>query len=617
MNKVRPLFSVLFFGWILVGFDLQAQDVSSRIIKMSDEYYWGEAHSVNGKEAYDQALAELIQSIAVKVTSAFRMETNEQMKENRSLIEERSQSIVNSYAGATLKNVKTIRTFEDEEIVIFHYILKRDVEQIFNERKELIKNIFDKARQFEEKGNIGYALKWYYFSIVLMNSIPEQQIMYGSLNLMTEIPYKVNEILRGLIFNLTDIKWYSSREKEITLKVTMNEKPVSYLDIAFFDGIDQVTVSVNDGISKILLTGNAVQFKKLIFNVKYSYYENRQEIKEVAELWNLVEKPVFKSQYPLEWDEDLFEPEESPYLTATVDVNQLNDFDSVPEINAVISREILQHKETFRFFIGNINRSIEAFTRDPFLRNKLASLLKFNASYVTAAQPPGVINGIYNGYEYRKMEVLNTYKTLNKQSKEYLILDYDTSGEFSDVNFGIMDNLYNEFVEQAQYGNDWGNRQVIIKFMERYRTAYMTRDMEMLNTLFADEAVIIVGRVMRTGKKEQKYEYEPVNVTQPSVEYLKYTKDEYLKRQEQIFQVHKDIFLGYTDFQIIRKNNQPGVYGISLRQNYHATNYSDEGYLFLLVDFNDEVPQIFVRSWQPNEWNEQSLIRLSNFKVSK
>jgi len=67
----------------------------------------------------------------------------------------------------------------------------------------------------------------------------------------------------------------------------------------------------------------------------------------------------------------------------------------------------------------------------------------------------------------------------------------------------------------------------------------------------------------------------------------------------------------------MRKNNSKGVYGISMRQNYNATNYADEGYLFLLVDFNEEKPQIYVRSWQPQEWVEQALVDLSNFNINK
>jgi len=64
------------------------------------------------------------------------------------------------------------------------------------------------------------------------------------------------------------------------------------------------------------------------------------------------------------------------------------------------------------------------------------------------------------------------------------------------------------------------------------------------------------------------------------------------------------------------KNNIEGVYGISMRQSYTSTNYSDEGYLFLLIDFNDDKPKIYVRAWQPKEWSDDALVELGNFNVN-
>jgi len=54
-----------------------------------------------------------------------------------------------------------------------------------------------------------------------------------------------------------------------------------------------------------------------------------------------------------------------------------------------------------------------------------------------------------------------------------------------------------------------------------------------------------------------------------------------------------------------------------MRQNYESTTYSDEGYLFLLVDFNHSQPQIYVTAWQPHEWNDNALIKLSNYNINK
>ncbi len=50
---------------------------------------------------------------------------------------------------------------------------------------------------------------------------------------------------------------------------------------------------------------------------------------------------------------------------------------------------------------------------------------------------------------------------------------------------------------------------------------------------------------------------------------------------------------------------------------YLSKQESDEGYLFLLIDFTERDPLIYVRSWQPNEWNDSSLVRTANFRIYK
>ena len=150
--------------------------------------------------------------------------------------------------------------------------------------------------------------------------------------------------------------------------------------------------------------------------------------------------------------------------------------------------------------------------------------------------------------------VLNSYKSLNKQSIEYLILDFDTTGKFNDINFGITEGLYKTFVEQGKYGNDWGNRQVIIKFVERYRTAFLSRDIKMLDSLFADEAVIIIGREIKKTKSKDVYQYSKMNESQPEYEKTQYTKKQYLKNQELEFNKQDDLFVGFSTFKISKKN---------------------------------------------------------------
>lgn len=251
------------------------------------------------------------------------------------------------------------------------------------------------------------------------------------------------------------------------------------------------------------------------------------------------------------------------------------------------------------------------------MRAKLNNLLKFNAPSLVDDKITADVNKTYSGWEVRKIRVLNRYPSLNKQALEYLVLDFTNEGKLEDVSLGIMDGVYEEFVRQGDSASDWGNRQVIIKFVEKYRTAFQTRDIATLDSIFAEEAVIIVGRVLRRSKQTDTYAYVRLTDDQPEYETIRYTKEQYLKNQRKVFEAQRDIYVGHSTFKINRKNKHPGVYGISMRQHYNSTSYADEGYLFLLVDFNEALPQIYVRSWQPKEWSEESLAKLANFNINK
>ena len=618
---------------IIFNTTFYAQSIDKESIKKSKDYYYGEASSENGKEAEDIALSRLTKQISVTVSSSFERTLNE-TSEN---LQETVQDILKTYSTATLKNVETIKNSNGGVVDVFMYISKKEVEKIFAERKKLIYNIYLSAGEYERNNNYAGAIKNYYFALLLMNSIPEQNIVYENINFTTEIPKKINDIIANTKFYLKKDTKLNDKERELLFDVTVFNKKANLLDFSFWDGLNQVSVQVMDGEALFNLIGSSINFDRLDVSIKYSYYESRNEISTVGELWNVVQKPSFKNtkQILLKISDEKDRKIEITSIKKDVKTtNTKNDveekitpikFNGSRKINLTnkencnVLNEIAKQTEKIIAVLekGNIQEVKKQFSDDPFVQDKITKMLKYNKLKIAAGQINADVNKTYEGWELRKIKIVNSYSSINKQTPEYMVLDFDDKGKIYDINFGIMDNLYSDFVEQGLYGNDWGNRQVIVKFVEKYRTAYLSRNIEMLDSLFADEAVIIVGRVFKKTKIKDMYKYTKLNEEQPDVRYMQYTKDEYLKNQARLFANQKDIYLGYNSFKILKKNKQDNVYGLSMRQYYQSTTYADEGYLFLLVDFNKEKPQIYIRSWQPQEWNDAALIKLSNFNLNQ
>ncbi len=155
------------------------------------------------------------------------------------------------------------------------------------------------------------------------------------------------------------------------------------------------------------------------------------------------------------------------------------------------------------------------------------------------------------------------------------------------------------------------SRREILNYCEHLRTSYTTRDIDFLRQVYSDDALIIVGSVVRTAKSSQPKGSQ-------KVVYARRTKKEYLNRLEKTFNSGKDIDLKFSRFRIMRHPTMEGIYGVTLRQEYSCGNYSDDGWLFLLWDFRDPTaPLIHVRTWQPANTlaGEDDLIDMSDFNL--
>ena len=135
----------------------------------------------------------------------------------------------------------------------------------------------------------------------------------------------------------------------------------------------------------------------------------------------------------------------------------------------------------------------------------------------------------------------------------------------------------------------------IVNFLENYRTAYSLKRIDFISTLFADDAVIIVGRVVKT-QNEMK-DGRTVNM-KPKITYSHPTKKEYIERLKQNFQSNEWININFANAEV---SIGRGMHGIQLKQNYSSTHYGDEGFLFLMVDFShQDEPLIHLRAWTPD-----------------
>lgn len=168
--------------------------------------------------------------------------------------------------------------------------------------------------------------------------------------------------------------------------------------------------------------------------------------------------------------------------------------------------------------------------------------------------------------------------------------------KITDFTLSLEPEVYQEVVLMSSNAKEVDEMSNILNYLERFRNAYCIKDIDFLEQVFSDDALILSGRLVTRKKNDE---------TVKEIKTTKFTKEQYIKNLRGVFQRNAHIDVTFTDIKVEKHPTVEGVYGVQLFQGYRSSTYSDEGYLFLLWDFRGENPQIHVRSWQDkNIWKE-------------
>ena len=222
-----------------------------------------------------------------------------------------------------------------------------------------------------------------------------------------------------------------------------------------------------------------------------------------------------------------------------------------------------------------------------------------------------------NGYQFRAIPLQikpAPEEKLDDDEYQEAVISFDKQGVLLSFYFSLSTTQYSQIIRGGKELTDVRRRQVILDYTERFRTAYNQKDIQFMEQIFSDDALIITGQVIKQ---------KPIDgITLPDkIIYKKYTKYEYLVNLRRSFAQKGYIRVTFDEIKVLRHPTDPTIYGVTLHQGYTSSNYHDDGYLFILWDFSDELqPQILVRTWQPDSFNggklpEEEVFSLDDFDI--
>lgn len=215
-----------------------------------------------------------------------------------------------------------------------------------------------------------------------------------------------------------------------------------------------------------------------------------------------------------------------------------------------------------------------------------------------------------DGYQVRNIPlIVNAAKGKDELGYQEAVINFTKEGAISSFHYAANPDIFSKQIREVLQDkrhevSEFQQRMKILDYVEHFRTAYNQKDLQFLNQVFSDDALIITGRVITTKKSE-------VHPQGYKVDYTKQTKSQYLENLGRVFKTTRYLRVKFDDVVIVKHPSINGIYGVTVRQKWSTNRYSDEGYVFMLWDFRTpDAPQIHVRTWQPEYLDKDKTQRL-------
>jgi hypothetical protein len=580
---------------------------SAAEIKSSSAYLWGEGTASTLQQADKRALNDLISQISVQVESNFYNIVTEDDED----IKEYTQSVMSTYSATTLNQAMRKVQEHGGKTTVLRYIELENIQKLFKARRLKLLDYIKSAQSAETDYRIGDALKYYYWSLVLLRSHPDVNSMKASLDskqevlLITHLPQKINSILEAIDISIQKVIYDKpEKKKTIILDIFYDGNPVTNLDYIYYTGDSWTNrlSSCKDKLGIVELFGiSAEALEQMRIKIEYTYESKSKidnELKEVIENAFLphfasadiklpIKKRAKKPKSPKPKIKAASKiPSEKVYAQKVADV--------IRAVDKHDYREVTNH-----------------FTDDG--KAMFIRLLEYgNAQLIDPSKIKLEMVELNDQIIVRSIPMKFTFPNNNREFIEDVIFTLNKAGKIENVSFALNNHSISRIMGKGDRFGTVDHKRQIVRFMEDYKTAYCLGRLEYIESIFADNALILVGHNLTQGENiDSMYRG---NLKNEDVEYIKLSKTEYVERLRRLFAINDFVNIHFEETEIKKIGGDDKVYGIQIAQNYNSESYADFGYLFLMFDLNVvNEPKIYVRSWQPEKNSEGRIMGLEDF----
>lgn len=219
-------------------------------------------------------------------------------------------------------------------------------------------------------------------------------------------------------------------------------------------------------------------------------------------------------------------------------------------------------------------------------------------------------NGIRN-YDIRNIavEMKPFDDSYQEDLNQEITIEFDKKGCITNVDVSKGLQQYSKILKNSFSVEDLDERLRIVKFVQQFKMAYNKKDINFLENIFSEDALIITGHKVIRNTKEHS--------TPAGYEYTVQNKTQYLGKLRNVFKnnAYVNVEFDENSMNITRNGAKPYLYGVTVTQRYNSSTYNDVGKLTMIWNFMDpDNPQINVRVWQaPDDPKE---FKVTDFKTT-
>lgn len=593
-----------------------SQSLEDEIKADRESYLWGEGTGNTMRVADEEALADLISQIFVVVSSQFENSVNERTiketnGEREASFEQEVSSIIKTYSQSALHNTERIVLQDAPDARVFRYIRRDDVTKVFESRKQRIIDYIKIGENNEAHHRISDALQYYSWALVLLKSHPEADLL--TIDHLGREEYthaylvrRINAILDDISVTPVEVR-DDHNHREVTLLFTFRGQMVVNLDFTFWTGTDWSKMhSAKKGRALIDFYGeNAKNWSKTNLRIECTYADQLFGDRELEEVFRWVHSPDFpKSRREIKFSKsrgDKAFPEPKSASKSAIDKDLSTDqsslfYDRVSKVIDAVQQKRLE--DVAHFFTPEGLEVCEMLLE--YGNARIADHREFT---VYSYRNTSIVRGCFLAFNFEKGYT---------QFVEEVIFHFNEDSQISNIVFGLGEKAVND-IHQRPWPLE--EKMILVNFLEQYKTAYALKNLDYIEKIFDEDAIIITGTVVKSAPEHVIDGVSPLKMfaNNEFVRYNRYSKNDFIKRLKHVFSSKDFINIDFEDNNV-RKSDVDHVFGIQIKQNYRSNNYSDQGYLFLMIDCLDPVnPIIHIRTWQPEKDETGQVFGLGNF----